>query len=635
MPINKSMLFGSGRSNSGWFRVVPPVRVLLAATLIQGALIQGTMVGAAHAQDASSRADLAPDEVNNAAKQAADRFFDVLKRRPRRGIALDRVYGYHVQNRSLDSFLESLENDSSGNDAQRGTRMFILGLMQTQRGKAAAAENALSVAEELLPDEAMVCFERGRALLAIGETERAADAFERAIDRGPARNEALPIYTELGQLYARVGDREKSLRVWKRLEQQIPGDQRIQTQIAATLAREGQYDEALRRYTELAKTARKEDDQIAAAIGAAEMRRKLDQPDQAVADLEAILARLRPGSWLYRDVRNRIEDGFIRGGDYDGLAKYYQAKLDAAPDDLSLRTRLGGILMRAGRLQDAIGMLREAVERAPDDADVRLSLIEVLEKTGDREAAAKQYEALTQRDAGNPDYLLRWGELVASDPKVDPEQRAERAVAIWKRLADARNDDAVVLSQIADRYRSVKRDEDAIELYRRAIEIDPTSPQYREYLGEYLLQLDRKPEAIEVWKSIAAGDRRDRDALVRLAEVFTTFKLRDEAIAAWDDAASTDLDFGQRLRYASVLSDNESYERALETLEEAAELAETPEDREQLLTQRIKTYKDSGTLDQRIAQVAKDATSAGDFRELAMMHSAGGQMTDAATAIDR
>ncbi|MEM9828273.1 MAG: tetratricopeptide repeat protein, partial [Planctomycetota bacterium] len=91
----------------------------------------------------------------------------------------------------------------------------------------------------------------------------------------------------------------------------------------------------------------------------------------------------------------------------------------------------------------------------------------------------------------------------------------------------------------------------------------------------------------------------------------------------------------QRLRYASVLSDNESYERALETWEGAAELAETPEDREQLLTQRIKTYKDSGTLDQRIAQVAKDATSAGDFRELAMMHSAGGQMTDAATAIDR
>ncbi|MEP4684410.1 MAG: tetratricopeptide repeat protein, partial [Rhodopirellula bahusiensis] len=173
----------------------------------------------------------------------ADRFFQVLLRRPRPGTALDRVYGYHVQNGSLDQLIESLDVDDDAPSA--GEKAMVLGLIQAQRGKSALAVEAFSKAEKRLPDEAACSFYLGKSLLAVGENERAAAAIQRAIDRGPARNEAVPIFTELGRIYGRAGQNEKAFAVWKQLEAMFPRDARVGGQIARALAEEGNLEEAL------------------------------------------------------------------------------------------------------------------------------------------------------------------------------------------------------------------------------------------------------------------------------------------------------------------------------------------------------------------------------------------------------
>ena len=572
-------------------------------------------------------------ETSERERVTAERFMQVLKRRPRPGTALDRVYGFHVQGGSLDDFLASLDVPDDADDA--GSMRMILGLLHLQRGKPAEAAKAFTKAEQLLPDDYACSYFLGKSLLAVGQTEKAAEAIERAIEKQPARAEALPIFTELGRIYGRAGQSEKALEVWKKLEALFPGDVRVGGQIAATLAEEGNLDEALRRYERLSDTARKDDDKVSFAVQAAETRRRLGQTEACTEALEKILSRLRPGSWLYNDVRSRIEEGFLRSGDYGALADYYKKKLADSPDNLALQVRLGRVLVSARRLDEAAETLDAAVTRAPDDPDVRLALIDVLVRKGDRAGAAKQYEQLVETDADNPDYLLQWGQLLLDDEKQSLSQRREAAAKVWKRLTEARSDDAVTLSQIADRMRGIDREEDAIELYRKAIEVDPTSPQYREYLGEYLFRLDRKEEAIEVWTSIAEGDRRNRDSLVRLAEVFGTFKEDEKALDAWREAAKLDLTFPQELRFSQKLRDGKLYDEAVERLDAAQKIAETPDEREQLLKARIETYQQAGTLADQIAKLQKAESTADNLRTLAMMHSAAGQLTDAATAIGK
>lgn len=570
-----------------------------------------------------------------------ERFLQVLLKRPRPGTSLDRVYGYHVRSGSLDDLLVALQEPTSEeaaelklNDVDEGSGKMVLGLMQLQRGKSAAAVQALKQAEELLLQDAACSYYLGKAHLAIGETELAAAAMERAIDRAPARNEALPIFTELGRIYGRAGAAEKALNVWTRLEKLFPGDSRVGGQIAETLADEGKTEEALKRFESLANSARKDEEKIAFAVQAAEMKRRLGKPEEATADLESILNKLRPGSWLYTDVRNRIEDGFLKSGDVDALADYYQKRLEADADNLELMSRLGRILVSAGRLEEARATLEDAVERAPEDAEVRLGLVDILERQSKITEAGQQYEQLAKQDPSNPDYLLKWGQLLLEDQKQELPERRKAAAKIWQRLADARNDDAVTLAQVADRMRAVDQSDDAIALYQKAIDLDPTAPQYREYLGEYYHQLDRKDDAIKVWEAIAEGDRRNVDSLIRLAEIFGTFKLSERSLETWKAAAELNLTFSQELRYANQLRAAKKFDDALERLAVAEKIAETPDERDQLLSDRITTYSEAGTLPDKIAALEKtESPSIGQLRELALMHQAAGQLTDASVVI--
>lgn len=599
-----------------------PVRIFVFGALLVFLLGGGLLCLPSSAQEASN---------TDRERVTADRFFQVLLRRPRPGTALDRVYGYHVQNGSLDQLIESLDVEDDAPSA--GEKAMILGLIQAQRGKSALAVDAFSKAEDRLPNEAACSFYLGKSLLAVGENERAAAAIQRSIDRGPARNEAVPIFTELGRIYGRAGQNEKAFAVWKQLETMFPRDASVGGQIARALAEEGNLEEALARFVALSKSSRDEDDKIAFAVEAAELRRRLGEPDEATKDLEKILARLRPGSWLHTDVRNRIEDGFLKSGDYDALANYYQGQLADFTDNLALQTRLGRILVSAGRLDEAKKTLLDATTKAPGDADVRLALIDVLVALGDNQSAAAQYETLAKNDPENPDYLLRWGQLLLEDQKTELKARREAASRVWQQLADARSDDAVTLSQIADRFRGIDREDDAIKLYEQAIEVDPESPQYREYLGEYLHKLDRKEEAIKTWESIASEDRRNRDSLVRLAEVFSTFELGERALAAWRNASEMDLTFAQELRFAKALRDAKQHEEAFARLEVARDIAETPDEQEQVLKDQIETYRQAGTLGEQIATLKTQPPTVDRLRQLALMHQAAGQLPDAAEAI--
>ena len=181
---------------------------------------------------------------------ANQRFEEILKKKPRPGTALDRVYEFHIARGSLDDYCQKLQNEVK--EKTSGQAALLLGLIQSQRGNDAEARIAFEKAEEVLTEEPQASYYLGKTLLLLGDSEAAIKALQRAIDRKPEKADSLQVFQELGRVYQRLRRSDDALNVWKRMEAMFPGDLQVQEQIANVLEEEGANAPALERFSALA-----------------------------------------------------------------------------------------------------------------------------------------------------------------------------------------------------------------------------------------------------------------------------------------------------------------------------------------------------------------------------------------------
>src|SRR5262245_48402248 len=81
---------------------------------------------------------------------AVRRFHAVLERTPRRGTALDRVYGHHIERGSLDGLVDTYRRRAE-TDPKDGAAHMLVGLLEAQRGHDGAAVAAFRAAEAARP----------------------------------------------------------------------------------------------------------------------------------------------------------------------------------------------------------------------------------------------------------------------------------------------------------------------------------------------------------------------------------------------------------------------------------------------------------------------------------------------------
>ncbi|QEL19722.1 DUF1583 domain-containing protein [Limnoglobus roseus] len=584
-------------------------RLWLTASLF--ALAGWTVWSAAQAPP-SKPAAVEPEEESEddiKARNIAAAFKKALENNPRRGTALDRLYGYHVERGSLDAFVQEYAERVKKNPKD-GAAWMIIGLAESQRSRDGAAVVAFQKAEEALPENAIASYYLGQSLVLIGRPDAAAEAFERAITRKPNRNDMLDAFQALGRVYQRAQKTEKALEVWNRLEKQYPDDVRVQEQIATTLVEEGQYEQALPRLEKLAKNTDDKYRQATLRMDVADLKVKLKKSTEALADFEKLLGELNPESWLYRDVRRRIEDVFLRNDDLAGLAKYYEKWLEKNTTDVEAIARLAKNLSAQGKGPDARKWLEKGIEVAPSNRSLRTSLIEQLAYEGNYADAAKQYEAMDKADPGNPDILRDWGKLLMRDTGKPEVDRKAAAAAVWKRILEKKPTDPVTTSQVADLVRQAGITDEAIALYKKAIELAPNAAQYREYLGEYFHSLKRSEEALNTWRPIAEGANRNAKNLARLGEVYAGFGYRKEAIRVFAEAIQLEKDdYNLLMTYADVLAQEAENDEALKQLDLASKFTSNAEEVEQVLAARIKIYQATDKLPEQIDALSKELTA--------------------------
>ena len=570
--------------------------------------------------------------------QAADRFFGVLQKAPRRGTALDRVYSHHVEFGSIGKLIQSFQEQLATQPTD-GTTWMLLGLFESQRGADAAAVAALKNAESIRAEDALASYYLGQSLIRVGQSEEAVLAFERALTRKPARADLLEIYQQLGRVHQRAQRNDEAVKVWTRLEALFPEDARVLEQIAVTLADEGAFAQAIPRYEKLASITKDDYRRVVFAVEAAQLKVKTDKRDRGLQEFESLLNDLKPDSWLYRDVRRRIEEVFLKSGDQDSLVKYYQKWLETHAEDVEGMARLAKFLTASARLPEASQWMEKALQLAPSRADLRKAFIDQLIEAQKVTEATAQYELLAKAKPGNTDILREWGRLVLKDKSKELALRQQQATDVWNQIIDAKPDDALTLAQVADLFRQSNLPEPAMALYRQAIERAPAEPQYREYLGEYLHMQKQNDEAIKTWASIAEGSRRTASSVARLAEIYNSFGYLDRAIPEMEEACKLDpKDFALKIKASDYLARVNRFDDAFTFLSDAEKLATTSDEKEEVVKQRIQLLQSSDRLGDAIDSLAAetDGAASRDLPKqllLARYYEAARKLPEAADAI--
>ena len=207
----------------------------------------------------------------------------------------------------------------------------------------------------------------------------------------------------------------------------------------------------------------------------------------------------------------------------------------------------GNALLAGGRNELALAAFRRALALKPEDANNRLDILKALQRLGRPEEAAAEADRFLRDAPDDPALLSALGQLrlaqgqaeealdallraLRADPGVYPRlneaaasliARGRRAVA--RRLLEAVGQaqpraagSRYLLGQLAE---AEGRRQEAMDLYRRELEIDRGHFQAAANLANLLKQSDRPDEAAEYYRLALATEPRLKMARFHLAEI--------------------------------------------------------------------------------------------------------------------
>jgi tetratricopeptide (TPR) repeat protein len=193
---------------------------------------------------------------------------------------------------------------------------------------------------------------------------------------------------------------------------------------------------------------------------------------------------------------------------------WIKTKAAATPKDFVARglspaetaARLGDFSLRDGRLQDAKPLLEEALRLQPDLASAQESLGLLFMQQGDRVEALRWFERAIAGDSRN--FLAHYyhatltlSEMGTTDGSGQAEASLAKALRFNPHFAPA----YVALARLY--LRDDQKLERALELVRKAVDIEPGTFSYQLMLGNVLLRLGRYEPALNLAKTMERNAR--------------------------------------------------------------------------------------------------------------------------------
>jgi superkiller protein 3 len=195
----------------------------------------------------------------------------------------------------------------------------------------------------------------------------------------------------------------------------------------------------------------------------------------------------------------------IRANRSDEAIATFRSIIEKRPDTEDAYRKLALVYWRAQQPKLAIETLETALKNGITQPEVRIRLAQNLAESGQPAKAI----ALLEKDAGSdPDALLTLGNaLTIAGRNAD-------AVRVYARLLELDPTNATAYENMGVAQLQGRDVRAAEASLRRAIQLDPSLPAAHTALGVLLAQTGRKAEAVDMWKRAAAlGDQNAADNL--------------------------------------------------------------------------------------------------------------------------
>ena len=463
------------------------------------------------------------------------RYEQMLEQSPESGTSFDKVYQHYLETDGLDALEKRWMESSSNPDAKaKASRKLLVGLLQERRGKTDAARaSLLAAAEHGAGWRAWASL--GNLEARSGRLKEAVAAYRKALEEKPPSEAAAKLYRGLALSQQRLLDNDGAVETWRAYAEASPGDPFVLEEAGDALLNAERFDEARSMFEKLAAlpdadAARR----LSAQIRLAEVDDRQGRRDKALARYNEALAAAGSASWLQKEIRARIERMFRAEDDLPGLVKYYDQRLKDEPGDVEAALRLSEVLIELRRSDAAIAALQAAAEKAPDRRDIRLRWADTLLTVERAEEARAILAAMNQAKPNDPIVLEKlgtaeWGISTAKDA-------TSPAVATWRKLVTDDTDPAA-WQRLGEIYRRHQLRDETVDAYQRALGLAPDAADRRERLAEYLIEIDRRNDALEVLDGMVADGRASSETTLRLAKIQRRYGEEKAALATLESGA--------------------------------------------------------------------------------------------------
>jgi Flp pilus assembly protein TadD len=201
--------------------------------------------------------------------------------------------------------------------------------------------------------------------------------------------------------------------------------------------------------------------------------------------------------------------------------------LDGSPEELHNR---GVRLINQAKAEEAMPLLRRAVELKPDSADYHHNLGVALAHRGRLDEAVASFREALRLKPGGTSALSNLGLALAQQGKLD------EAVAAFQDCLRLEPESVDVLHRLANVLRNAHKPADALPHLQEAVRLRPRSAELHHSLGLTLADLGKNEEAIAAYREALRIDPKYPDALNNLGIVLQNLGCSEEAIACYRQA---------------------------------------------------------------------------------------------------